>query len=325
MRAWRATAATGPAGLALSEIPPPNPAPGEVLVEVHAAGLNFSDLLMTSGTYQVKPPLPFTAGQEIAGRIVRAGRASRWHEGQRVAAKVTWGAFAEAAPARESMLIALPEDLPYSAGATLPVVWPTSWIALFARAGLRAGETLLVHAAAGGVGLAAVQLASAAGARVIAGVGDVAKSALALGAGAAHVINTRNPDWTKQVMDATGGRGADVVFDPVGAELADASLKCLSRNGRYLIVGFAGGRIPELRANRLLLRNASALGVYWSHEEDGELVARALADILAQRASGNLRIEASTIYPFSGLREALADLAARRTTGKCVLKVREES
>jgi NADPH2:quinone reductase len=325
MRAWRATAATGPAGLALSDIPPPDPAPGEVLVEVHAAGLNFSDLLMTSGTYQVKPPLPFTAGQEIAGRIVRAGSESRWREGQRVAAKVTWGAFAETAPVRESMLIALPADLPYSGGATLPVVWPTSWIALFERARLRAGETLLVHAAAGGVGLAAVQLACAAGASVIAGVGDDAKAAQVLGAGAAQGVNTRDPAWTKQVMAATGGRGADVVFDPVGAELADASLKCLARNGRYLIVGFAGGRIPELRANRLLLKNASALGVYWSHEEDGELVARALADILARRASGQLRIEASTTYPFSGLREALADLAARRTTGKCVLKVREES
>ena len=333
MRAWRAERTDGPGGLALTELAMPETGAGEVLVEVHASGLNFSDLLMASGTYQVRPPLPFVAGQEIAGRIVRGVRGvrgaqsaqgSRWREGARVAAKVHWGGFAEFAGAREDMLIALPDDMSYAAGATLPVAWPTAWIALFDRARLKSGERVLVHAAAGGVGLAAVQLASAAGAMVIAGVGDEAKGVRALASGATHVVNTRDPEWMGRVTGLCDGRGPDVIFDPVGGDLAEASLKCLARNGRYLIVGFAGGRIPELRANRLLLKNASALGVYWSHEDDAALVERALADIFSRWRAGALRIEASARYPFERLREALADLGARRTAGKCILTVREE-
>jgi NADPH2:quinone reductase len=199
------------------------------------------------------------------------------------------------------------------------VVWPTAWIALFDRARLAAGETVLIHAAAGGVGLAAVQLAREAGAKVIAGVGDGAKAEVARAAGATQVVNTRSAKWSAEV-------GApDVIFDPVGAELAEPSLKCLARNGRYLIVGFAGGRIPELRANRLLLKNASALGVYWSHDHDRALIERALDAVLASWRAGKLRIEAAAHYPFEKLREALGDLAGRRTTGKSVLVMKEES
>jgi NADPH2:quinone reductase len=311
MQAWQAAQTTGYEQLSLAEIAPPTPSRGEVLVEVHACGINFSDLLMTAGTYQVKPPLPFVPGQEIAGRVVASG--------QRVAAKVLWGGFAQYACAREDMLIELPDGMSYAAGATLPVVWPTAWIALFDRARLQPGETVLVHAAAGGVGLAAVQLASEAGASVIAGIGDDAKAAIARAAGAFRVVNTRAPSWGEEV-----GR-PDVIFDPVGAELAEPSLKCLARNGRYLIVGFAGGRIPELRANRLLLKNASALGVYWSHDQDRALIERALGAVLASWRAGKLRIEASASYPFNKLREALRDLAGRRTTGKCVLVLKEEA
>lgn len=325
MKAWQAVRAGGAGDLGMVEVDVPACGPGEVLVEVHAGGLNFSDLLMAAGAYQVKPPLPFIAGQEIAGRIVRAAAGSRWREGARVAAKVDWGGFAQFAAAREDRLIALPDAMPYAAGATLPVVWPTSWIALHERARLARGEHVLVHAAGGGVGLAAVQLASAIGAVVIAGVGDDAKGEIARAAGAAHAVNTRAADWPVRVRDLANGRGADVVFDPVGADLADGSLKCLARNGRYLIVGFAGGRIPELRANRLLLKNASALGVYWSHEEDAALVARALDDVFDAWQAGRVRVEAAATYPFSRLREALADLAARRSVGKCVLLMKEDA
>jgi NADPH2:quinone reductase len=319
MRAWRATQASGHQALELVELPLPEPAPDELLVEVHCAGLNFSDLLMVSGRYQVRPPMPFVPGQEIAGRVMRAPSLSRWRAGERVAAKVLWGGFGQYAAARDDMLIAIPQDLSYEAAATLPVVWPTAWIALFDRARLQRGETLLVHAAAGGVGLAAVQLAHAAGATVIAGVGDDAKAATARAAGANVVVNTRSSDWIERV-------GApDVVFDPVGGDLADPSLKVLARNGRYLIVGFAGGRIPELRANRLLLKNASALGVYWSHDHDRELVERAVNEVLAAWRSGAIRIEASTCYRFDALREALDALATRQTTGKAVLLVKEET
>jgi NADPH2:quinone reductase len=308
MRAWQASDTGGHERLAVAEIEPPRPGAGEVLIEVHACGLNFSDLLMLAGTYQVRPPLPFVPGQEIAGRVVGTG--------QRVATKLLWGGFAEYAVARRDMLIALPEGMPFEAGATLPVVWPTAWIALFDRARLQAGETVLVHAAAGGVGLAAVQLARSAGASVIAGVGDDAKSGIARAAGARRVVNTRTADWHK-------GISPDVIFDPVGGELADASLKCLARGGRYLIVGFAGGKIPELRANRLLLKNASALGVYWSHDHDRPLIERSLQEILRSWEAKQLRIEASARYAFERLPEALSDLGARRTTGKCVLTVKE--
>jgi NADPH:quinone reductase len=324
MRAWQAVRAAGHEHLAIVDLALPEPAPGEVLVEVHACGLNFSDLLMVSGAYQVKPPLPFVAGQEISGRIARAPAGSAWRAGQRVASKVLWGGFAEYACARGEMLIELPERMSYAAGATLPVVWPTAWIALFERARLRAGETVLVHAAAGGVGVAAVQLAREAGALVIAGVGAEAKASVARDAGAAHTLDTRSPGWVDEVARLTQAKGADVIFDPVGADLAEPSLKCLARDGRYLIVGFAGGKVPALPAGRLLLKNASALGVYWSHERDRELVGRALQAILASWKAGKLRIEASTRYPFEKLRDALADLAARRTTGKSVLVPRED-
>jgi NADPH2:quinone reductase len=311
MRAWQAVQTAGYERLAIADLPLPEPAANEVLVEVHACGINFSDLLMASGAYQVRPPLPFVPGQEIAGRVVPGG--------ERVACKVLWGGFAEYVVARADMLISLPEEMSYAAGATLPVIWPTAWIALFDRARLAAGETVLVHAAAGGVGLAAVQLAREAGAKVIAGVGDDAKAAVALKAGAARVVSTRSPHWIEEVGHP------DVIFDPVGAELAEPSLKCLARNGRYLIVGFAGGRIPELRANRLLLKNASALGVYWSHDEDRELIERALGAVLASWRTGKLSIEAAARYPFAKLRQALGDLAARRTTGKSVLILKEDA
>ena len=291
---------------------------------MHACGLNFSDLLMAAGRYQVRPPLPFVPGQEIAGRITATGPGSARRVGERVATKVRWGGFAAYATAREDMLIRLPDAMPYAAGATLPVVWPTAWIALFDRAKLLPEETVLVHAAAGGAGLAAVQLARCAGATVIAGVGDEAKAALALSAGARHAVVTRAPDWPARVAELTAGHGLDVVFDPVGGELAEPGLKLLARNGRYLIVGFASGAIPQFAANRLLLKNASALGVYWSHEQDGPLIERSLRAVLESWSARKLRIEASRIYAFGELKSALADLRERRTTGKCVLEARRE-
>lgn len=324
MKAWIAEKTGGIEALARGESPTPAPGTGEVLVDVHACGLNFSDLLMAAGQYQVRPPLPFVPGQEIAGRIAAVAPGASRKVGERVAAKVLWGGFAQSAIAKEDMLIALPDAMSYAAGATLPVVWPTAWIALRDRARLAAGETVLVHAAAGGVGLAAVQLAKAAGATVIAGVGDEQKARFALEAGAAHTVVTRGADWPARVSELTGGRGPDVVFDPVGGAIAQASLKAIARNGRLLVVGFASGEIPRLAANRLLLKNASALGVYWSHEQDGPLVARSVAEIMRLWEAGKLRIEASRTYPFDMLRTALADLSARRTTGKCVLEIKEE-
>lgn len=233
----------------------------------------------------MRPPLPFIPGQEIAGTV--SADSVRFRQGERVAGKVLWGGFAEQAVAREDMLIRLPKDVPFAEGASLPVIWPTAWIALHERARVRAGETVLVHAAAGGVGAAAVQLARAAGARVFATAGGADKLALCRELGAEEAFDYRAGPWLEPLFACTGGRGVDVVFDPVGGEITELSVKALARNGRLLIVGFAGGAIPAIKANRLLLKNASALGVYWNHDSDAALVARALDDVLALRRPPN--------------------------------------
>ena len=316
MKAWRCTAAMGLEGLSWGDSPSPIAGEGEVLVRIAAGALNFSDLLMLRGAYQVHPPLPFVPGQEIAGVVTADSAAFR--RGDRVAAKVLWGGFAEYAAVREDMLIRLPRDVPFDEGASLPVIWPTAWIALHERARIRAGETVLVHAGAGGVGAAAVQLARAAGARVFATAGGAEKLALCRLLGAEEAFDYRAGPWLAALLARTGG-GVDVVFDPVGGETTDLSMKALARNGRLLIVGFAGGTVPAIKANRLLLKNASALGVYWSHDTDAALVGRALDDVLSLRAAGKIRLLVGQRYPFADLPRALADLEARRTTGKSVI------
>lgn len=324
MRAWQAANHGGPEALALVELECPKASAGGVVVEVGAAALNFSDLLMVRGAYQVAPPLPFVPGQEIAGVVAETAARSGFEVGERVATKVLWGGFAEYALAREDMLIRCPASIELTAAATLPVVWPTAWIALHECARLRRGETVLVHAAAGGVGLAAVQLARLAGARVIALIGDAEKAAACRDAGAETVVEYAEPGWTERVNALTAGRGVDVVLDSVGGEATDASLRCLARHGRLLVVGFSSGRIPELRANRLLLRAASAHGVYWSHDHDRPLVERAVAELLRLAVGGEIRLTAHRVFPFEALPRALADLAARKTVGKTVVGVRPE-
>ncbi len=316
MIAWQVAVNGGPEALARIELAVPVPQAGEVLVRVHAAGLNFADLLMIRGAYQVRPPLPFVPGQEIAG-VVERPRDSPW-VGRRVASKVLWGGFAELAVAREPMLIGLPDGLSFEAAATLPVVWPTAWIALHDRARLAAGESVLVHAGASGVGLAAIQLAQCAGARIAATAGSAAKLALAREAGADAAFDYRDAGWPDAAR-AFAPDGFDVVLDPVGGDATDASLKLLGWGGRLLVVGFASGAIPAIRANRLLLRNAAALGVYWSHERDAALIERAVADVLRLHAERRIRIAAQRVDSFADLPPALAGLAGRETAGKCVI------
>lgn len=301
------------------ELPLPQPKPGQVLVRVAAAGLNFSDVLMARGAYQVRPPLPFTPGQEISGIVESVGGPGAFRPGDRVATKVLWGGFAEFAIAEEDWLVPVPDEVPLPEAAALPVVWPTAWIALFERARLQPGETVLVHAAAGGVGLAATQLAARAGARVIATAGSADKLALCARRGADVGIDYRQEDWAERVLEATGGRGVDVVVDPVGGDVTDRSMKCLAHGARLCIVGFSGGRIPEIRANRLLLKSASALGVYWSHERDLPLIRRALDDVLDGLRQRRLVVDLGGRYPFRELPRALADLQERRSAGKLVL------
>ena len=318
MKAWRSAKAGGLDDLALVDLPVPIPGKDEVLVRLAAGALNFSDLLMVSGTYQVRPTPPFIPGQEIAGVV--AEDAGSFRKGDRVASKVLWGGFAEFVAVRQDMAVRLPESLSFAEGACLPVTWPTAWIALHDRARLQAGETVLVHAGAGGVGAAAVQLARAAGARVLATAGGPDKVALCRELGAEAAFDYRAGPWLDPFLAHTGGRGADVVVDPVGGEVADLSMKALARNGRFLIVGFSSGAIPSIRANRLLLKNASALGVYWSHDVDGPLIERAIGEVLTLKADGRLRFLVGREYPFADLPLALRELAGRRSVGKSILR-----
>lgn len=319
MKAWRCAKAGGTEDLALVDVPDPVPGKDEVLVRLAAGALNFSDLLMVSGTYQVRPTPPFIPGQEIAGVV--AEDAGPFRKGERIASKVLWGGFAEVVAVRQDMAIRLPAQVSFSEGASLPVVWPTAWIALHDRARVRPGETVLVHAGAGGVGAAAVQLACAAGARVVATAGGADKVALCRDLGAEAAYDYRAGPWLEAFLAHTGGRGADVIVDPVGGEVADLSMKALARNGRFLIVGFSSGTIPAIRANRLLLKNASALGVYWSHDRDGPLIERAIAEILALKAQGSVRFLVGREYAFADLPLALKELADRHSVGKSILRM----
>jgi NADPH2:quinone reductase len=320
MKAWIVEDTRAEQPLRWSEIAPPAPGPGQALVCVEAAALNFSDLLMVRGKYQVRPPLPFTPGQEVAGTAIAAAPGGRLTPGQRVASKVVWGGFAAQTLVSEAMAIAVPDGMSIAAAAALPVVYPTAHIALMHHARLAMGETVLVHAAAGGVGLAAVEIAAAKGARVIACVGGADKAAIAREHGAAAAIEYRDAGWPEQVKALTDGKGPDVVFDSVGGEITEQSLKCIGWGGRLLIVGFSSGAIPAIPGNRLLLRNAAAIGVYWSHERDAALVAATVADLLTLHAAGKIRPRVDTRFTLAQLPEALAALQSRQSTGKIVLR-----
>ncbi len=326
MKAWIVDDTKAAEPLRWGEAHVPAAAPGRALVRVAAAALNFSDLLMIRGKYQVRPPLPFTPGQEVAGTVVAAAPGSRLAPGQRIASKVVWGGFAEQVLVEEAMAIAVPDTMPLAEAAALPVVYTTAHIALMAHGRLRAGETVLVHAAAGGVGLAAVEIAAAKGARVIgtvgaaASVGGDAKLAVPKARGAEAVLDYGREGWADEVRALTGGRGADLIFDSVGGAVTDQSLKCMGWGGRLLLVGFSSGTIPAIPANRLLLRNASAIGVYWSHERDAALIEATVRDLFAQHAAGKIKPLVDTHWRLDELPAALEALQSRRSTGKIVLR-----
>jgi NADPH2:quinone reductase len=320
MLAWH-SGDRGLAGLALKELAVPEPSAGEALVAVDFAALNFSDILMIEDKYQVRPPRPFVPGQEIAGTVVKVPPGSRLRPGQPVASKVVFGGFAQFALVRQDMAIPVPHGIPLRLAAALPVVYTTAMVALTETTNLQEGATLLVHAAAGGVGLAALQIAKAMKAKVIAAAGSADKRALARCHGADETIDYRERDWSKTVNSITGGQGADVVFDPVGGEVTLESLRCLGWGGCLLIVGFASGEIAHIPANRLLLKRASAVGVYWSHDRDGRMIAHVTARLIAMMQNGSIKPVVDDQYAFSELPAALGHLSARGSSGKLVLPV----
>ena len=299
--------------LAVEDVPAPVPGPGQVAIDVAACGLNFADTLLCQGTYQQRPPLPFTPGLEVAGRRVDTG--------ERVVAlpALPDGGLAERCVAAVVDTWPIPDDVDDVTAAATPITYGTAWVGLFHRGGLRPGDTVLVHAAAGGTGSAAVQLAAAAGARVLATAGGAAKVDLArqLGADIAWDSRADGFDLVAAVRDVTDGRGVDVVFDPVGGDLFDTSRRVVAFEGRYLVIGFAGGRIPEAPANHVLVKNYSVVGVHWGlyRSERPDVLAAAQAAILAAGVQPLI----GAVRPLAEAAAALDDLAAGRTTGKTVV------
>jgi NADPH2:quinone reductase len=311
-----------PEELRVGERPEPELMPGAVSVEVRAAGCNFFDILIAQGRYQMKPPFPFVPGAEVAGVVREVGEGvTRVRPGDRVYGTVGLGGFAEVALLSERNAYRMPEGMSFEEGAAIPTIYPTAYAALAYRTELRKGESLLVHAAAGGVGTAAVQLGKAFGARVLATAGGAEKLDVARRAGADVVIDYREEDFVARVKEETGGRGADVIYDPVGGDVFDRSLKCIAWNGRLLVIGFASGRIPEVKLNRVLLKNIALIGLHWGAYASNEpqRVTEAFEALSELYAQGWVRPVIFDRYPLERVSEALQALGSRRTYGKVVL------
>jgi NADPH2:quinone reductase len=312
--------------MVLEDRPEPDVRPGDVRLRVHAASLNFPDVLLCRGEYQVKPPLPFTPGAEVAGVVEELGEGV---EGVRVGDRVLaipnfgGGGFAESTTASAAGVFPIPDSMPFAAGAALHVVYQTGHLALHRRAHLQAGETLLVHAGAGGVGSAAIQLGLAAGARVVATAGGPEKVKVLQKLGADLALDYREHDFVDAVKEFTDGRGADVVYDPVGGDTYDRSTKCIAFEGRILIIGFTGGRFAEARTNHVLIKNYAVVGVHWGmYNMMNPALVRSTHDELVRL------FEAGKIDPLIservGLAEvpaALARLGSRATYGKIVCEL----
>jgi len=322
MRAMVVDELGGP--LRVAQLPEPEPGPGQVTIAVRRAGVNFPDMLIMQGRYQLKPPVPFAPGFEVAGEVLAVGPdETRFTPGDRVMASLWYGGCAEVVAVDEARVFALPDGVSDDKAAVVPIAYGTSYHALADRAHLESGETLVVLGASGGVGLATVEIGAMLGARVIGCVGAEWKGEAVRRQGAEHIINTTTEDVRSRVLEITDGNGADVVYDPVGGEATEAALRSLAWRGRLLIIGFTSGRIPDLAANRLLLKGAAAVGVYWGQFAELEpAVNRANFDmILSWIADGTLQPFVSERYPLEDAGKALAALAERRAVGKLVLEV----
>ncbi|WP_308909703.1 NADPH:quinone oxidoreductase family protein [Pseudokordiimonas caeni] len=313
----------GPADkLELADIDDPVAGPGQAVVAVKAAGINFPDLLIIQGKYQFKPELPFVPGGEAAGIVESVGDGvTNVKPGDRVIVTTMTGAFAEKVVAPAAMLMPMPDAMSFEVGAGFTITYATSYHALKDRADLKAGETVLVLGAAGGVGLATVQLAKAMGAKVIAAASSDAKLEVCRAAGADEVLNYATEDMKTRLKELTGGRGVDVVYDPVGGDYTEVAVRALAPNGRLLVIGFAAGDIPKIPLNLLLLKQSALVGVFWGAwagaNPKGQVAN--MKEMFAMIAEGRLDPKVTEIYPLADFTSAFEALSARRATGKVVL------
>jgi NADPH2:quinone reductase len=322
MRAVICNRLEGPAALAFGEMPQPPLGPRQVRIAVKAAGLNFADTLIVQGRYQMKPALPFIPGLEAAGIVTEIGpEATGVAVGTRVMAAVGIGAFAEDVVCNATAVFPMPDSMDFVTAAGFPIVYGTAQAALARRAALEAGETLLVLGAAGGVGVAAIEVGKAMGATVIAAARGADKLEVARRHGADHVIDYASEDLRERIKALTAGRGIDVIFDPVGGDVSDAALRSLAWEGRIVIVGFAAGRIQQIPANLLLVKNIAAVGLFWGEyrNRDPELVHEWFATLARWYGAGKVKPHVSHVLPAARAAEAMEMLLARKSTGKIVL------
>jgi NADPH2:quinone reductase len=321
MRAVRVHEPKGPDHVVTEEVPEPEALDGSLLIDVKSAGVSFPDLLLSKGEYQVKPDPPFTLGSEGAGIVRVAPADSGFEAGQRVSF-LTLGAYADVTLASPMMTFPLPDELNFDEGAALVINYHTVLFALRDRGGLKEGETILIHGAAGGVGTAAIQVAKAMGARVLSVVSSDEKADVALTAGTDEVVFA-GEEWRARAKELTDGKGVDLVVDPVGGDRFTDSLRSLAEGGRVLVIGFTEGSIPEVKVNRLLLRNVSVVGVAWgAYVGPRPELAREIGETVnAMAVAGQIKPVIGAVHEFDGAVGALKSLEERRATGKVVLRV----
>jgi NADPH:quinone reductase len=322
MRAVLCKAYGPPESLVIEDVESPVPGPGEVVISVKASGVNFPDVLIIQNKYQVKPPLPFSPGSEVAGIIKAVGEnVTQVKPGDAVFAFTVYGGFAEEVKTDAKRLLPIPAGMTFATAAAFGLTYATSDHALRDRGELKAGETLLVLGAAGGVGLAAVEIGKALGARVIACASSDDKLAVCREHGADETINYATEDLRERIKAITGGKGADVIYDPVGGSYTEPALRSIAWRGRLLVVGFAAGDIPKIPLNLTLLKGCAIVGVFWGEftRREPERFAQEMRQLGQWYAEGRIRPHISATYPLDRAADALNDMAQRRVVGKVVL------
>src|SRR5262249_13230283 len=324
MKAWRVNDWREPDQMEFADIPAPEPKTGEIRIENRAAALNFFDILMIQGKYQAKPPRPFTPGSEVAGHVHAVGDAgTQFKAGDGVQAMATGGTYCESSTAPAGKAFRIPDAMSFEEAAAMIVIYQTSYFALTHRTTIKPGEWLLVHAGAGGVGSSAIQIGRSLGAQVIATASGEEKLQFCLSQGARHALSYSDAGWVDEVRQITGGRGADVIYDPVGGEIFELSTKCVAPEGRLLVIGFAGGAIPSITANPILLKNMAVVGVYWGGflERRPEYMGEAQEALFTMYEAGQIKPVVSRTFPLADAVDALNALATRKTVAKVVLTI----